>query len=57
MPAPRPREIVHAPLTDDWRQWIAENRLRDCTPEPSFSFTNLDVPNEFTYRNPEIRNW
>jgi hypothetical protein len=32
-PAPRPRETSFVPLTDDWRQWIAENRLRDCTPE------------------------
>jgi len=32
-PPPRPGPVVHAPLTDDWRQWIAENRLRDCTPE------------------------
>jgi hypothetical protein len=32
-PAPRPRTVTHAPLTDDWRQWIAENRLRDCTPQ------------------------
>ncbi len=32
-PAPRPRPQSAAPLTDDWRQWIAENRLRDCTPE------------------------
>ena len=28
--APVPR---YAPVTDDWRQWIAENRLRNCTPE------------------------
>ena len=32
-PAPRPRNGGYAPLTDDWRQWIAENRLRECTPE------------------------
>jgi hypothetical protein len=32
-PAPRPRSVSPVPLTDDWRQWIAENRLRDCTPE------------------------
>jgi hypothetical protein len=32
-PAPRPGPVAYAPLTDDWRQWIAENRLRDCTPE------------------------
>ena len=32
-PAPRPRKAHHAPLNDDWRQWIAENRLRDCTPD------------------------
>jgi hypothetical protein len=24
---------TYAPLTDDWRQWVAENRLRECTPE------------------------
>jgi hypothetical protein len=32
-PAPLPGVVSYAPLTDDWRQWIAENRLRDCTPE------------------------
>ena len=32
-PAPRPREIAHVPLDSGWRQWIAENRLRDCTPD------------------------
>ncbi|HJV59775.1 MAG TPA: hypothetical protein VJ743_02460, partial [Albitalea sp.] len=32
-PAPRPREVAHVPLDAGWRQWIAENRLRDCTPE------------------------
>jgi hypothetical protein len=32
-PAPRPRDVVFAPLNDDWRQWIAENRLRECTPD------------------------
>lgn len=32
--APRPRPAVPAPpLDDDWRQWVAENRLRDCTPD------------------------
>ena len=30
--APPPRRIVGVPLDDGWRQWIAENRLRDCTP-------------------------
>jgi hypothetical protein len=32
--APRP-PVAHAPATIDasWRQWIAENRLRDCTPD------------------------
>lgn len=32
-PAPRPREGAFKPLDDSWLQWIAENRLRDCTPE------------------------
>lgn len=33
-PAPRPRATAAAPeLSRDWRQWIAESRLRDCTPE------------------------
>lgn len=30
-PAPRPAE--GKPVDDGWRQWIAENRLRNCTPE------------------------
>jgi hypothetical protein len=34
-PAPRPRPVVVTgrPLDDSWRQWVAENRLRGCTPE------------------------
>ena len=35
-PAPRPRalgDIPFKPLDAGWRQWIAENRLRHCTPE------------------------
>jgi hypothetical protein len=34
-PAPRPQPVVPAgrPLDDGWRQWVAENRLRGCTPE------------------------
>jgi hypothetical protein len=32
-PAPGPRPLAFRPLDDGWRQWIAENRLRDCTPE------------------------
>ena len=34
-PAPRPRPVVPVgrPLDDGWRQWVAENRLRGCTPE------------------------
>jgi hypothetical protein len=32
-PAPRPGETRALVLDDGWRQWIAENRLRDCTPE------------------------
>jgi hypothetical protein len=33
-PAPRPRTLPTAgkPLDDGWRQWVAENRLRGCTP-------------------------
>ena len=30
--APRPRALQPVALDDGWRQWIAENRLRDCTP-------------------------
>jgi len=32
-PAPRPLPIATRPLDAEWLQWIAENRLRDCTPE------------------------
>jgi Cupin-like domain len=32
-PAPRPRAIEFKPLDAGWQQWIAENRLRNCTPE------------------------
>lgn len=32
-PAPRPGVADFRPLDADWRQWIAENRLRHCTPE------------------------
>ena len=34
-PAPRPRPVaaVGRALDDGWRQWVAENRLRGCTPE------------------------
>jgi hypothetical protein len=35
-PAPKPREVGAAepkPLDAGWVQWLAENRLRDCTPE------------------------
>jgi hypothetical protein len=32
-PAPQPGARAPAPMTDDWRQWIAENRLRNCTRE------------------------
>lgn len=32
-PAPRPRDPSYKPLDAGWRQWIAENRLRDCTPD------------------------
>jgi Cupin-like domain len=32
-PAPKPKLASNVPLDDGWRQWIAENRLRDCTPE------------------------
>src|SRR6267154_1084733 len=31
LPAPAP--IMSRALDDGWRQWIAENRLRDCTPQ------------------------
>jgi hypothetical protein len=30
--APRPRAAEPVALDGGWRQWIAENRLRDCTP-------------------------
>ncbi|MEO8807509.1 MAG: cupin-like domain-containing protein, partial [Burkholderiaceae bacterium] len=32
-PAPRPRAVAFKPLDAGWQQWIAENRLRNCTPE------------------------
>ena len=34
-PAPRPRPLAPQgrPLDDGWRQWVAENRLRGCTPD------------------------
>ena len=32
-PAPRPRALPDRPLDAGWVQWIAENRLRECTPE------------------------
>ena len=28
-----PSPISYRALDDGWRQWIAENRLRDCTPQ------------------------
>lgn len=31
--APPPLDRLAVPLDDGWRQWIAENRLRDCTRE------------------------
>jgi hypothetical protein len=31
--APRPLTARPKPIDGDWPQWIAENRLRDCTPE------------------------
>ncbi|HSW22711.1 MAG TPA: cupin-like domain-containing protein [Burkholderiaceae bacterium] len=30
---PAPRPTAGKPVDADWRQWIAENRLRNCTPE------------------------
>lgn len=32
-PAPRPHASTAVAIDDGWRQWIAENRLRNCTPE------------------------
>ena len=32
-PAPLPGARSFKPVTDEWRQWIAENRLRNCTRE------------------------
>lgn len=32
-PAPRPVEAAFRPLDEGWLQWVAENRLRNCTPE------------------------
>src|SRR6185295_15490236 len=33
-PCPPPRKVQPAkPVDDGWLQWIAENRLRNCTPE------------------------
>jgi Cupin-like domain len=31
--APMPNEAAYAPIDAGWRQWVAENRLRECTPE------------------------
>jgi ribosomal protein L16 Arg81 hydroxylase len=31
-PAPPPPKQASVPIDDHWFQWIAENRLRDCTP-------------------------
>lgn len=44
-PCPRPPEEappapVGLPITDYWRQWIAENRLRDCTHETMLKAMN-----------------
>jgi hypothetical protein len=30
--SPAPRPVAPDPIDAGWRQWIAENRLRDCTP-------------------------
>ncbi len=30
---PAPRPVTHIPLDEGWVQWIAENRLRNCSPE------------------------
>jgi hypothetical protein len=32
-PAPKPGDTGRTPVDDAWRQWIAENRLRDCSPD------------------------
>jgi hypothetical protein len=32
-PAPRPRDTEARPIDAGWIQWIAENKLRGCTPE------------------------
>jgi Cupin-like domain len=32
-PAPQPRAVTAPTVDAGWLQWIAENRLRDCTPE------------------------
>lgn len=32
-PAPRPHVSTAVAIDDGWPQWIAENRLRNCTPE------------------------
>jgi ribosomal protein L16 Arg81 hydroxylase len=32
-PAPRPEALEPVAISNSWYQWIAENRLRDCTPE------------------------
>ena len=44
-PAPRPR--LPRPVDAEWRQWIAENRLRNCTPE---SMVGTMVANGFDAR-------
>jgi Cupin-like domain len=32
-PAPRPDQTASLPIDSGWRQWVAENRLRNCTAE------------------------
>ncbi len=45
-----PGETVFLPLA--WWHQVSSLDL-----SLSFSYSNLAVPNQFTYRNPEIRNW
>ena len=41
-PTPHPPPVDYRAVDDGWRQWIAENRLRDCTPESMIAVMMAD---------------
>ena len=53
-PAPRPRAVAFKPIDAGWQQWIAENRLRNCTPE-SMLLTMTDAGLDPTECSPAIQ--